>query len=283
MAETHRELRHAYGESLSHLDDLRRLGGPSLAPIAGQIQFHLARMLEVAEEQTPLPSMNPILYSLAREKFEQILCDSFNVQHGVHSLAQYFHPAISFELLENGLSDLPNIITLAQKFKPKAVRFSMDLSGIEISLAVSSNENLASLRPLAYKLTQIFLAKNSVLTYEIAEREGQAFIDLNLRYANQLSKNLAYQVGELEFDPILSIYESSETKVREVGAHHIISIDENAKVSLTQSLPEQDTFEKTFIHLPFLFRPLSIIISGRGNLTATRANSTRVSLFELFR
>ena len=59
MEESSLDLRKAYGETLRDLDDLRRLGGPSIAPIAGQLQFRLSNVFQAASSLRAKPHMFP--------------------------------------------------------------------------------------------------------------------------------------------------------------------------------------------------------------------------------
>lgn len=282
MEESHKDLRRAYGESLRHLDDLRRLGGSELAPIAGQIQFHLANMLSAAEKEVPVPTAHPKLYAIAKNSIAELIFAAFPAGNGVRSITQFIHPHASFVVLENALNDSQALLGLGARFNPIKVEFSLGLEGIDLSLELASDENLAKLRQQAYRLTQAFWRKKALLTYSLSERNAKACLTLSLRYATCASKELAYCVGNLEFDAIFSLYESTFSDVQALGEHHIVFINENGEASLHNSVAKLENIDNTFIHLPFLFRPLSLIISGRGKLAATQARNPQVSLFELF-
>lgn len=282
MEESHKDLRRAYGESLRHLDDLRRLGGPELAPIAGQIQFHLANMLSAAEKEIPVPAAHPKLYQIAKSSLSELLYNAFPAGEGVRAISQFIHPHASFVILENALSDTAQVVRFARNFKPRQVEFAVTTEGLELSLEIADGLNLAAMRQQAYRLTQEFWRKRALLTYSLSEKNTKAWLSFTLRYASCASKELVYCAGNLQFDAVFSLYESSLADIQALGQHHIVFINENGEASLHNNVPKLKKIDHTFIHLPFLFRPLSLIISGRGKLAEMQARNPQVSLFELF-
>lgn len=283
MEETSSNLRRAYGESLRQLDDLRRLGGHSVAPLAGQIQYHLASMLAAAESPQLLPLQHQNLNSIFQEKVSQILSLAFAAGEGVKSISEYYDSQADFSSWENLLNYLPSLCDLAKAFDPQAIEMRLEKDGITINLIPGENESASSYRKQAYRFTQELWQKSALLTYKIAEHNSRPWVNLEMRFADLKTQDSCFAINSLEFDPIFSHYLTGREEVKDIGPHHIVSIDENAVVTLHNKIPEQDNSEQTFIHLPFLFRPLSLIISGRGMLQAKHAKNSRVELFDLFR
>tara|TARA_R110000868_G_scaffold282927_4_gene543286 strand:- start:1232 stop:2083 length:852 start_codon:yes stop_codon:yes gene_type:complete len=283
LEETLGDLRRAYGESLRHLDDLRSLGGANIAPIAGQIQYHLASMLDVAQSATPLPTELPQLFKIFQNQITNTFYEQFKPGDGVRTLTHFLNPQAGFRVWEKFLAHESRIYALVKAFIPTKVSLSLEADGYVIGFEPSENDSIGEARKLAYRFTQELWQENALLTYTVSERNSRPWIEMTVRFAGFSAKDLSLIVGDLAFDPLFVNYMVSKDELAKIGEHHIVSIADNAVVTLHREIPEQDSCEKTFIHLPFLFRPLSLIISGRGMLQAKHAKYSRVELFDLFR
>ncbi|MBH47418.1 MAG: hypothetical protein CME71_04540 [Halobacteriovorax sp.] len=283
MEETQRDLRRAYGESLRHLDDLRSLGGANIAPIAGQIQYHLASMLEVAQSAEPLARELPQLFKIFQNQLINNLYNQFKPGDGVKTISHFLNQKAGLRVWEKFLTHDQSLYSLAKSFNPSAISLSLEADGFVLGLETNEAEDISEARKLAYRFTQDLWQENALLTYRVSERNSRPWLEIAIRFAGLSAKDLSLTVGDLAFDPLFVNYMVSREELVSIGDHHIVSISESAVVTLHREIPEQLTCEQTFIHLPFLFRPLSLIISGRGMLQAKHAKYSRVELFDLFR
>ncbi len=283
MDETTSDIRRAFGDSLRQLEDLRKIGGAPIAPLANQIQYHLTSMLNIAVSKDPLPVQFNNLTTIFKQQIKEKLNNAFIVGKSVQRLSSYFDSTAGFETWEKALNHLEGLCKVANSFNPTRIDFRLENDGIVLLVVPGTNTDIHNSRKETYKFTRELFEQNGILSYRVDEKAGNAEVELRIRYSILNTKDLSFSVGNLNFDPIFSNYMSDYEKISHLGEHHIVKIDENATVKLLNKVSEQDSLNATILHLPFLFRPLSIIIFGEGKLQATHAKNSRVELFELFR
>ena len=282
MEETLRDIRRAYGDSLRQIEDLRKIGGASMAPLANQIQYYLTSMLDSAQSQGPLPVQYKELAKVFKNQISDLLFNTFPAGKGVNKLSTYFDSTASFIIWENALSHLKRLCAIASAFCPTQVEFRMENDSLVLKVKPSEKADIKSCRVEAYKFTQELFMQNAILSYGICGNENE-LIELRIRFSVLDDKDLSFNIDSLCLNPIFYNYVTTLDVLKSLGDHHVVMIDQNANVKLVQSIPDQDTLNSTMIHLPFLFRPLSLIIFGEGSLQAKHAKNSRVELFELFR
>tara|TARA_R110002049_G_scaffold304049_5_gene498929 strand:- start:1091 stop:1942 length:852 start_codon:yes stop_codon:yes gene_type:complete len=283
LEETLSDIRRAFGDSLRQIEDLRKIGGAPIAPLANQIQYHLTSMLDLAVSKDPLPAQYKNLTKIFKQQIIEKLNRAFPVGENVQRVSSYFDLTANFQTWDRALNHLEGLCQIANSFLPKRVDFRLENDGIVLLLEPSENANAQSCRKKAYQMTQALFEQKAILSYQVTENNNSAQIELRIRNSILETKDLSFCVGDLNFDPIFSNYVSDINSLASLGEHHIVKIDKNSKVSLQNSISEQDSLNATILHLPFLFRPLSIIIFGEGKLQATHAKNSRVELFELFK
>jgi len=282
LEETLRDIRRAYGDSLRQIEDLRKIGGASMAPLANQIQYYLTSMLDSAQSQGPLPVQYKNLTQVFKNQINSTLAKAFPTGDSVKRLSSYFEQTAGFYIWENALAHTERLTTIANSFAPTQVDFRLENDGIVIKLNPSDQANISACRVEAYKFTQELFKQKSILSYTICEK-SELSVELRIRYSVLEDRDISFNVDSLCLNPIFSNYVTTIDALKNIGEHHVVMIDQNANVKLLNSIPDQDTLNSTMIHLPFLFRPLSLIIFGEGSLQAKHAKNSRVELFELFR
>lgn len=283
MEESKQNLRRAYSESIQQLEDLRRLGGASLAPLASQLQYHLSGMMSAATAHFESPEDYPSIKSLIENQVGQMFLSTFPPGEGVQTISQRYQSDVPFSTWNNILRDLGMLLSMTKKMKITDIALTVEKDFFTLDLALPEQAGLVEIRSHAYAITQKLIAGHALLTYSIAEGASRAWLKLKIHYGESEHNGLSYFVDDLEFDTIFSHYETTFSQVKDLGQHHIIKIDKNGQVTLQENISEQSNFDETYIHLPFLFRPVSLIISGRGKLASTHARNVRVSLFDLFK
>lgn len=282
MEETLRDIRRAYGDSLRQIEDLRKIGGASMAPLANQIQYYLTSMLDSAQSQGPLPIQYKNLTKVFKNQISSILFNAFPAGNGVNRLSSFFESTASFNVWENALIHVEKLSIIANSFAPTKVDFRLENDGVVLRLNPSDQADISACRVEAYKFTQELFKQKAILSYRLLE-DSDLSVELRIRYSVLEDKDISFNVDSLCLNPIFSNYVTTFDAIKNIGEHHVVMIDQKANVKLIKSIPDQDTLNSTMIHLPFLFRPLSLIIFGEGSLQAKHAKNSRVELFELFR
>jgi len=129
----------------------------------------------------------------------------------------------------------------------------------------------------SYICTRKLLKSSILLTYKCFENNSQTYLRLKLDLAHK--ENLIYLIDLKNFKFNLGMinqfsnYYIDHDDLNSLGEHSCIEITDNLTVRRYAKIPDDikmeyshSDFNKSIFYFPFLFRPLSLIIPGSGQL-----------------
>ena len=266
-----------FSKALEAIEDLYTLGNAELFPLFDRLFYQVGELSRF--DSSALDLDTPRYNSIEKlfEKHAQRL-----VQTYFGSLKGHCHVDLLSNLEGVGLARvdlicelLPHIFNCGDLFNFKQnLLIELNKSDITFKGKIDLPENLESLRIDCYRLSRTFLDLGVLFTFESLEADSESLYDIVFKFAmpDDDSLLLGVRLGEqrwLSFPAMIAKFRVAPEALKGIGKHKIYTIDKNYQLNNID--PENiDEFclksQVTALHFPFLFRPISLIISGESTM-----------------
>jgi len=271
-----------FQKSLNTLEDIQLLSEFSLSPLIGQAYFHLSEMKRKADVNT---NRTGVYYSaiskVLDEKFESIITDFFSNKSKFKDF-DFKKSTSKIDLKKWNLifEIIPEVLSVVSLFNYHGtIEARLDEGKLVISGQIFEENYQNMNRKFIYVITRKLLREKVLLTFSLEKtaRAGLLKLDLKVDISHdesliykvsfKPSKNEKYLVG---FSNVFCQYRTLIENINHVGEHNIIEIESDLNVKHILGLPDLTRMEsanKEILHFPFIFRPVSIILPIKGNLS----------------
>ncbi len=271
-----------FEKSLNTLEDIQLLSEFSLSPLIGRAYFHLTEMKRKADAnaQTQVVQFD-FVSRVLDEKLESIFKDFFSAKSKFKNF-EYHKSTSKIDLKKWNLilEIIPEVLSVVSLFNYHgSLETKLDESRILISGAILEDDHLEANRKFIYVVTRKLLRQKVLLTFNLEKTSRGGLFKLDLKvdisHDDSLLYKVNFKVGPKEnyyvgFSNILCHYRALLEDVRSVGEHNVIEVGSDLSVKHTYGLPDLSRLEsanKEILHFPFIFRPVSIILPVKGNLS----------------
>ena len=264
-----------FSKALEVIEDLYALGDADLYPVFDRLFYQVGELSRISDESLndALPKFNNVhnLFEIHVQRLVKIYFDSLPVGCQVSftsCLAKASMARVDFicELL-------PQIFNCGSIFNFQE-SLAIDLREDEIffKAKVELPVDLENLRMDCYRLSRTFLDYGVLFTFQSLEADGNSQYDIEFKFSlpEESSRVFGLELSEsrwISFPSLIGKFEVDPTELKSIGNHKIFTIDENYQLKAT-SLCDAEQFIKkervTALHFPFLFRPISLIISAKS-------------------
>lgn len=271
-----------FEKSLSTLEDIQLLSEFSLSPLIGRAYYYLSEMKRKADEKVvgPVKAYDHVAKVLD-EKLESIIAEFFSNKSKFKGYA-YSKSTSKIDLKKWNLilEILPEVLSVVSLFNYHgSMDVRLDDSRLLVSGIILEEGHLQMNRKFIYVVTRKLLRQKVLLTFNLEKtsRLGMFRLDLKVDISHDeslvykvkfnVSSNETYCVG---FSNIFCHYRALLENVKEVGEHTVIEVGSDLSVKTFMGVPDLTRLEsanKEILHFPFLFRPVSIILPVKGNLS----------------
>ena len=283
-----RQLDRHYKQGLQTLEDLYKLGGAELSPLLDRIHFHMGAIkrdaTESIESLESFKNLKGFLESQVDRQVERLFLSSregcqFNYSKKTDSMTLFDWERV-VDLLPYSF-DLMNLFKFAGN-----VELSFNENELALIGEVNAEFNFTSIREDVYSITRKLLSEKALLTFDVFEtsNEDQYKLSLKLDYSHREDRYFVYELGKqndqvIAFSNSFENYKISEEIAGELSEHLCLYVDSDLNLQKLSRIPEyafEADWKGEFIHFPFLFRPVSLIIEGKG-LAMTKATFEELS------
>ncbi len=286
---------HNLKQTVSAIEDLRSLVASDFHAIADQALHHVEQLKQNCDHDW---AVNQKAYASVCNLMEgqlKSLFEFYAKNNPLLAQIQFNHDKETFSLTawNKLLSSLDLVLRSVSLFN---FTETLDVKLMKGHLVVSGKLKKFKLGPelrvKTYALIRQFLALESVFTYDVMEMGGEAYLSLRFDYSHRAELRLDFSTNQgknLSFSNILSNYEVTNLeKFREVK-HLCLEVDSSYQLYEREMIPEEYfqafySSEANFsvFHFSFLFRPISLIIPMRGDLSVSGLqNQAYVDFFSL--
>lgn len=271
-----------FEKSLSTLEDIQLLSEFSLSPLIGRAYFHLSEMKRKADEvNLGIVANYDAVARVLDEKFESIFTEFFSNKSKFKKF-NYYKSTSKIDLKKWNLilETIPEILSVVSLFNYHGcVEARLDDSRLLISGMVLENGNLEMNRKFIYVVTRRLLRQKILLTFNLTKTARDGLLQLDLKVDISHDEALVYKVNfkvspkenyYVGFSNIFCQYRALLEDVRKVGDHNVIEVANDLSVKHSFTIPDLtrlDSANKEILHFSFLFRPVSIILPMKGNLS----------------
>jgi len=282
-----RQPEHSYHEdfekSLSTLEDIQLLSEFSLSPLIGRAYYYLSEMKRKADEKVDGPVKNyDQVAKVLDEKLESIFTEFFSNKSKFKGF-DYYKSTSKIDLKKwNLILELvPEVLSVVTLFNYHGnVDVRLDDSRLLVSGMILEEGHLQMNRKFIYVVTRKLLRQKVLLTFNLEKttRPGLFRLDLkvDISHDEALIYKVKFNVGPKEnycvgFSNIFCHYRALLEDVKEMGEHNVIEVGNDLAVRSFMGVPDLSRLEsanKEILHFPFLFRPVSIILPVKGNLSS---------------
>ncbi len=271
-----------FEKSLTTLEDIQLLSEFSLSPLIGRAYFHLSEMKRKADAST---NQNGVTYDtvsrILDEKFESIISEFFNNQSKFKDF-DYKKSTSKIDLKKWNLilEIIPEVLSVVTLFNYHGtIEVQQDEGRLLISGQIFEANYLNMNRKFIYVVTRKLLREKVLLTFNLERTTRTGLLKLDLKVDISHDDTLIYKVNFkptarenyfVGFSNIFCHYRAKLEQINQVGEHNIIEIGSDLSVNHFFGLPDLTRMEsanKEILHFPFLFRPVSIILPIKGNLS----------------
>jgi hypothetical protein len=278
-----------FEKSLSTLEDIQMLSEFSLSPLIGRAYYYLSEMKRKADENSNGPVRNYDLVSkVLDEKLENIFSEFFSNKAKFKSF-EYYKSTSKIDLKKWNLilEIVPEVLSVVSLFNYHgAVEARLDDSRLLVSGMILEEGQLQMNRKFIYVVTRRLLRQKVLLTFNLEKTSRAGLFRLDLKVDISHDESLIYKVkfnvGPKEnyyvgFSNIFCHYRALLERVKAVGEHNVIEVGNDLSVKSIMGVPDLSRLEsanKEILHFPFLFRPVSIILPVKGNLSTDSFSRT---------
>jgi hypothetical protein len=273
-----RDYLYEFEQGVGALEDLGRLTGHDFSPVIIRAYHHFSEMKRKAREKIEFfPPESSIRLFL--EKSVQQLWQEFKVHEKKIAQLDLVMNAAELTLIQwNRLLDCISIFMNIVRALPFCDNCSvtLDQDGISFkgNLLKDSAGEMQNKRVEIYALLRQTLRKEAPVTFELnSDGAMELFLDLRHRddriYLVELPKPINLKIA---FSSILEGHRVSSSKLDQLGRHFCLEINSQGVLRKYDQIPEhfeEELVNKEIIHFHFLFRPISLIIPGRGEILST--------------
>lgn len=278
-----------FEKGLSTLEDIQLLSEFSLSPLIGRAYFYLSEMKRKADEKTEAPVKNyDQVAKVLDEKLESIFTEFFSNKSKFKDFT--YHKSTSnidlkkWNLILEIVPEVLSVVTLFNYHGALDVR--QDDNRLAVSGMILEEGHLQMNRKFIYVVTRKLLRQKVILTFNLEKSTKPGLLRLDLKVDISHDEALVYKVkfntampGNqnskenycVGFSNIFCHYRALLEDVKEVGEHTVIEIGHDLSVKSFLGLPDLSRLEsanKEILHFSFLFRPVSIILPVKGNLSS---------------
>lgn len=272
-----------FEKSLSTLEDIQLLSEFALSPLIGRAYYYLSEMKRKADEKTTSPVTKfDNVSKVLDEKLESIFSDFFSNKTRFKGF-DYSKSTSKIDLKKwNLILDVvPEVLSVVTLFNYHgSVNVRLDENRLLVSGMILEEGHLQMNRKFIYVVTRKLLRQKVLLTFSLEKtaRPGLFRLDLkvDISHDEALVYKVKFNVGPKEnycvgFSNIFCHYRALLEDVKEAGEHTVIEVGNDLAVKTFQGVPDLSRLEsanKEILHFPFLFRPVSIILPVKGNLSS---------------
>ncbi|MBC7540297.1 MAG: hypothetical protein H7281_15855 [Bacteriovorax sp.] len=271
-----------YEMSLSTLEDIQLLSEFSMSPLIGRAYFHLSEIKRKADAS----SLGHVAHydqvaKVLDEKFESIFTDFFSNKSKFKNFDYYKSTAkIDLKKWNLILEIIPEVLSIVSMFNYHGtIETRLDESRLLVSGMILEDGHLQMNRKFIYVVTRKLLKQKVLITFNLEKTARTGLFKLDLKVDISHDDSLVYKVNFktnpkenylVGFSNIFCHYRALLEDVKTVGEHNIIEISSDLSVKHSLGVPDLSRLEsanKEILHFPFLFRPVSIILPMKGNLS----------------
>jgi hypothetical protein len=275
MELTNRE--HKLSKALEAIEDLYALGDTELYPLFDRLFYQIGELSRLSSSyiEPNIPRYNGIesLFQKHTERLVQAYFSSLGPDCQVSFLNELKDASISRVDLICEL--LPHVFNAGAIFNFQK-NLAIELRNNEVIFRgkVLLTDDLEKLRLDCYRLSRTFLDFRVLFTFESLEADCGSLYDIEFKFSipEESSQVFAIKMETqkwLSFPKVIGRFQVELEKLKSIGNHKIYTIDEEYQLKGV-SLNEVDEFTQksgvTALHFPFLFRPISLIISGESTM-----------------
>lgn len=272
-----------FEKSLSTLEDIQMLSEFSLSPLIGRAYFHLSEMKRKADEVNLGVTVGyDAISRVLDEKFESILKDFFCNNSKYKKFDYYKHTGkIDLKKWNQVLETIPEILSVVSLFNYHGgVEARFDESRLLISGMILEDGSLEMNRKFIYVVTRKLLRQKMLLTFKLEKTAKAGLFKLDLKVDISHDDSLVYKVNfkvspkeqySVGFSNIFCRYRALFEDIKKIGDHLVIEVLSDLSVQHKFGIPDLtrlDSANKEILHFSFLFRPVSIILPMKGNLSS---------------
>jgi hypothetical protein len=281
-----------YDRSLSTLEDIQLLSEFSMSPLIGRAYYHLSEMKRKADlagvEQT---AHYHKITSVLDEKLESIFTDFFSNKSKFKSFE--YHKSVSkidlkkWNLLLEIIPEVLSVVSLFNYHGPVETR--MDENRLIFSGMILEDGHVQMNRKFIYIVTRKLLRQKVLLTFNLKKTGRAGHLKLELRVDISHDDSLVYKVNFkpsqkenylVGFSNVFCHYRTLQSEAKAAGEHHIVELASDTSLKHYFGILDLNPLEsanKEILHFPFLFRPVSIILPMKGNLSKDSFSRNLVS------
>jgi hypothetical protein len=271
-----------YEMSLSTLEDIQLLSEFSMSPLIGRAYFHLSEIKRKADASSlGHVAHYDLVAKVLDEKFESIFTDFFSNKSKFKNFDYYKSTAkIDLKKWNLILEIIPEVLSIVSMFNYHGtIETRLDESRLLVSGMILEDGHLQMNRKFIYVVTRKLLKQKVLITFNLEKTARAGLFKLDLKVDISHDDSLVYKVNFktnlkenylVGFSNIFCHYRALLEDVKSVGEHNIIEISSEMSVKHSLGVPDLSRLEsanKEILHFPFLFRPVSIILPMKGNLS----------------
>lgn len=271
-----------FDKSMSTLEDIQLLSEFSMSPLIGRAYFHLS---EIKRKADALSTGNSIQYDniskILDEKLDSIFTDFFSNKS---KFKGYDHSKnthkIDLKKWNLVLEIIPEILSVVSLFNYHgSIESRFDENKIKFTGMILDDGHLEINRKFIYIVTRKLLRQKVLLTFDLEKTAKAGLFKLTLNVDISHDETLVYRVNFktapkenylVGFSNVFCQYRTSLDKILALGDHNIIEINHDLSLKHFFGVPDLSRLEsanKEILHFSFLFRPVSIILPMKGNLS----------------
>ncbi len=264
-----RSLKENLKQGLETLGDLYTLGDSNLYPLFDRLHYHLHEIGSHKEKVKNVREFRSLKKVFLKE-IEGLLIEFFREKEAGQSID------VIDQLQNPGLDTLDKTLDLF----PMA-RQVCDLFSFEDKVTITLNNDcfsfrgrvpfkleLENLREETYRLTRMFLQKETLFTFNVFEtcEESSFVLEFSFHFDVEGLNPYLIQINKetvLSLSPVVKTFARPMEDLEKVGEHNVFLIDEALEAkkmdrfSFLKCIQDQNYH---LFHFPFLFRPISLII-----------------------
>jgi hypothetical protein len=272
-----------FENSIKTLEDIQYLSEFSISPLIGRAYFHLSEMKRKADalklgQVSGFGSVAKVL----DEKLEDIFVEYFSNKNRFKEYDYKKETAkIDLQKWNQILEIVPEVLSVVSLFQYHGkVETILNENRLHISGHIRQDSSLEMNRKFIYVVTRKLLRRQVLLTFNLEESGRQGVFKLDLKVDISHDNSLVYRVMfkpnqnqqvYIGFSNIFCQYRKNVDDVKMIGEHNVVEVLNDLSVRHSYSIPDLSRIEsanKEILHFPFLFRPVSIILPMKGNLSS---------------
>lgn len=276
-----RNYQNDFDMSLATLEDIQLLSEFSMSPLIGRAYYHLSELKRKADANSlGQVAHYDMVAKVLDEKFESICTEFFSNKAKFKSF-EYSKSTAKIDLKKWNLifEVIPEVLSIVSLFNfHGTMETRLDESRLLISGMILEDGHLQMNRKFIYVVTRKLLRQKVLLTFNLEKTARTGLFKLDLKVDISHDESLAYKVNFktnkenylVGFSNIFCHYRSLLEDVQSVGEHHVIEVNSDLTVKHYFGVPDLSRLEsanKEILHFSFLFRPVSIILPMKGNLS----------------